>query len=54
VEPCGGLEVPAHERDMLSGGLEILAHARVMSNSGSGVAPACWVSPDSVFLHFVG
>ena len=41
--PCGGLEVPAHERGMLSGGLEVPAHARVASNGGSGEAPVRWV-----------
>ena len=50
VVPCGGLEVPAHERGVLSGGLEILAHAREASNGGSGEAPAHWVAPDLVFF----
>ena len=48
--PCGGLEVPAHERGVLSGGLEVPVHARVASNDGSGEAPACWVAPDLVFF----
>lgn len=50
VVPCGGLEVPAHERGVLSGGLEVPAHARVASNGGSGEAPARWVAPDLVFF----
>ena len=50
VVPCGGLEVPAHERGVLSGGLEVPAHARVASNGGSGEASARWVAPDLVFF----
>ena len=51
---CGGLDVPAHERDVLSGGLEVPAHAREASNGGSGEAFVCWVAPDLVFFHAVG
>jgi len=43
VVPCGGLEVPAHKRGVLSGGLEGPAHARVASNGGSGEDPVRWV-----------
>ena len=48
--PCGGLEVPAHERGVLSGGLEVPAHARVASNGGSGESLARWVALDLVFF----
>ena len=50
VVPCGGLEVPAHERGVLSGGLEVPAHASVTFNGGSGDALARWVAPDLVFF----
>ena len=54
VVPCGGLEVPAHERGMLSGGLEVPTHAREASNGGSGEASARWVAPDLVFFMLSG
>ena len=48
--PCGGLEVPVHERGVLSGGLEVPAHEREASNGGSDEASARWVAPDLVFF----
>ena len=47
--PCGGLEIPAHERGVLSGGLEVPAHARVASNDGSGEARTLGCSGLGVF-----
>jgi uncharacterized membrane protein len=49
-EPCGGFEVPAHERGVLSGGLVVPAHARVGGFGFGGLHVVGW----SVWLQQLG
>jgi hypothetical protein len=48
---AAGLEVPVHERGVLSGGLEVPAHAR---GCPAAEVPARWVASDSMFFMLSG
>jgi hypothetical protein len=48
---AAGLEVPVHERGVLSGMLEVPAHAR---GCPAAEVPVCWVASVSVFFLLPG